>query len=171
MQSDGIIMSYKGAASGDLLSSIIDIAQSRLADIESRSVVKKKVFSVLVEILQNIYHHFEDANSSNLKDDDSVIFILAKTQDKYYITTGNYIRAEDVETLKKRIDSINALSADQLKEEYRKTLNSGTMSEKGGAGLGIMDIARKSGNKLEYEFKSRNEKYTFFSLTVRIGIA
>jgi hypothetical protein len=43
------------------------------------------------------------------------------------------------------------------------------MSSKGTAGLGMIDIARKSGEKLEYDFQPINDKTTFFSLTVKIA--
>lgn len=169
MQSNGIVMSYKGSASNDLLTSILAIAQTNLAQIEGKSAVKKRVFTILVEILQNIYHHFEEIEADNLHEDDSIIFILSKVEDSYLIITGNYVAQGDVAALKSRIDEVNAMDAEQLKEKYRERLNTGTVSAKGGAGLGIIDIARKSGNKLEYSFKEYSSKYSFFSLTVKIS--
>ena len=57
---------------------------------------------------------------------------------------------------------------DELKEFYKTVLNEGTMSSKGTAGLGMIDIARKSGQELKYEFTPIHEHLTFFSLSVRI---
>lgn len=169
MQSNSIIMSYKGAASNDLLTSILAIAQTNLAEIESKSVIKKRVFTILVEILQNIYHHFEEIEADDLHEDDSIIFILSRVEDSYVIITGNYVAQGDVSALKGRIDEVNLMNAEQLKEKYREKLNTGVVSAKGGAGLGIIDIARKSGNKLEYSFREYSSKYSFFSLTVKIS--
>ena len=50
---------------------------------------------------------------------------------------------------------------------YQKILSDGERSSKGTAGLGMIDIARKSGNKLEYEFVDVNEYYDFFCLNVQ----
>lgn len=169
MQSSSIIMSYKGAASNDVLTSILAIAQTNLAEIENKSAIKKRVFTILVEILQNIYHHFEEIEADDLHEDDSIIFILSRVDDSYVIITGNYVAKGDVVALKGRIDEVNAMNAEQLKEKYREKLNTGTVSAKGGAGLGIIDIARKSGSKLEYSFKEYSPKYSFFSLTVKIS--
>jgi hypothetical protein len=162
-------MSYKGAASNDLLTSILAIAQSKLAEVENKSVVKKRVFTILVEIIQNIYHHFAAVEIDNLHEDDSIAFILSKIDDTYIIITGNYVARGDVAALKSRIDEVNAMNAEQLKEKYRETLNTGEVSAKGGAGLGIIDIARRSGSKLEYSFREYSPKYSFFSLTVKIS--
>jgi len=169
MQSNSVIMSYKGAASNDLLTSLLSIAQTKLAENESKSAIKKRVFSILVEILQNVYHHYERVHSSSMGEDDAIAFLLVKLDDTYTIITGNYVATKDVVMLKQRIDEINSLSADELKEKYREQLNIGVVSPKGGAGLGIIDIARKSGNRLEYEFKDLDSHYSFFSLTVRIA--
>jgi len=170
MQSDGIVMSYKGAATGGLISSMVDIVQNRLADLEPKLTVKKKVFSILVEILQNIYHHFEEVAMANEKEDDVIMFVLARSETgNYCINSGNYMSRAHVPALQRRIEETNALSQDELKEKYRQVLNNGNLSNKGGAGLGIIDIARKSGNKLEYNFNHYNDNLSFFSLTVRIS--
>jgi hypothetical protein len=47
-------------------------------------------------------------------------------------------------------------------------LNNGELSEKGGGGLGLIDIAKKSRNKLQYSFREIDEDYSFFTLTVKI---
>ena len=73
------------------------------------------------------------------------------------------------EAVASNIDEVNAMSSEELKSKYRETLDHGQVSAKGGAGLGIIDIARKSGNKLEYDFKQVNEKYCFFSLSVKVA--
>jgi hypothetical protein len=42
------------------------------------------------------------------------------------------------------------------------------ISEKGGAGLGLIDIAKKTGSKLSYQFKELNDEVSFFILTSTI---
>jgi hypothetical protein len=51
---------------------------------------------------------------------------------------------------------------------YKFILNHQKLSAKGGGGLGLVDIARKSGNRLEYEFHKYNENYYFFNLTISV---
>ena len=69
----------------------------------------------------------------------------------------------------KKIDYINSLDKDELKKFYKETLNNGTMSEKGGGGLGLIDIARRSGQKLQYKIREIDKDYSFFTLTVKIS--
>ena len=67
-------------------------------------------------------------------------------------------------SLKRRIKRINRSSHEEIKELYKFILNHQRISAKGGGGLGLVDIARKTGNKLEYAFKEYDENYSFFYL-------
>ena len=60
------------------------------------------------------------------------------------------------------------MNAEELKTYYREVLSSNELSEKGGAGLGIIDLVRKSGNKIEYRFDTVNEQFSFFSMIVNM---
>jgi len=130
--------------------------------------VKKKVYNVLVECLQNLYHHMDEVDASTDRAR-SAIFMIGKFDNKYTIITGNYIRTENVKSLDDRLNEINALNSDQLKEYYKKVLANGEMSAKGGGGLGMIDIARKTGEKLNYNFMPIDDKYSFFSFNIKIS--
>jgi hypothetical protein len=45
-----------------------------------------------------------------------------------------------------------------------------TISEVGGAGLGFIDMARKSENKLSYSFDKINDRISFFTLMTMVSI-
>ena len=55
---------------------------------------------------------------------------------------------------------------DGIGKEIIKNTN---LSDKGGAGLGFVDMARKSGQKLEYGFRDLDQDYAFFSLLTKIA--
>jgi hypothetical protein len=67
-----------------------------------------------------------------------------------------------------RINQINSLSKEELKALYKLILNNEEFSEKGGGGLGMIDMARKTGTKMEYEFLPVNEKLLFYVLKINI---
>ena len=66
-------------------------------------------------------------------------------------------------------NGINKLSKEELKEYYKAVLNNGEMSMKGGGGLGMIDIARKTGEKLNFNFSPVDDKFSFFSLNIKIS--
>jgi hypothetical protein len=94
--------------------------------------------------------------------------MIQRLGDKFLVRTGNFIDARLIPELKERLDHVNSLDEDGLRELYRLKLNDEERSVKGTAGLGFIDIARKSKNKLEYAFVGVNDKMSFFCLNVSI---
>lgn len=168
MQSQNIVLAYKGHVSEEMFNSLLQIAEIKLEKIEIKSKLRKKVFNIIVEILQNIFHHFDGGGGEN-EELQSILFLMNKKEAEYEIITGNHILLTKVDELKARIDTINAMSEDELRSVYRQTLYKGQVSDKGGAGLGIIDIARRSGEKIKYTFTKVNDTYAFFSLEVKIS--
>lgn len=165
-----VILSFKGIMTSELLTTILQIMESKMDRFDEHPKIKKKVFNVLVECLQNLYHHIDediDDLETSVNELNS-LFMISRTSSNYTITTGNYMKPKEVPSLKEKLDLINGMSKDELKEYYKMVLNEGTMSEKGTAGLGMIDIARKSGKELEYDFSAINDNLTFFSLSVKI---
>ncbi len=62
------------------------------------------------------------------------------------------------------------MSREEKKDYYKSILNNGEYSSKGGGGLGIIDIARRSSEKLEYGFVPVDEQNAFFTGSNYTGI-
>lgn len=173
MERENILLSFKGVVTSDLLTSVLSIMESKMDYMEESPKTKKKVFNVLVECLQNLYHHIdenEELTERNLEriEAKSALFMIAKRGEQFVISTGNYIDKQAGTELEERLKAINELDKDGLKQYYQEVLNNGSISEKGTAGLGMIDIARKSGNKLDYRFLPINDKVSFFCLNIKI---
>jgi asparagine synthetase A len=169
MERNHILLSFKGDITSELLTSILQIMEFKLENLQEEPKIKKKVYNVLVECLQNLYHHMDEVDKNQNDKTRSAIFMIGKKENQYTIITGNYIRVENVEGLNCRLEEINTMSQDQLKEYYKKVLANGEMSAKGGGGLGMIDIARKTGEKLNFAFMPIDSKYSFFSLNIKIS--
>ncbi|PCI93710.1 MAG: hypothetical protein COB15_15825 [Flavobacteriales bacterium] len=169
MEKGNIMLSFKGEVTSDLLTSILQIMESKMETLEEPPKIKKKVYNILVECLQNLYHHLDDDDFKTKINEKSALFMIRKVEGEYSIMTGNFIASENVEMMKGRLDRINEMDKDQLKLYYKEVLNNGEMSAKGGGGLGMIDIARKSGKKLEYDFDSIDNEYSFFSLNIKVA--
>ena len=57
-----------------------------------------------------------------------------------------------------------------LRKLHKEILNNNTFSEKGGGGLGFLDISRKSGSKLKFDFRPFDENFTYFDFETQIKI-
>lgn len=177
MDKHNIMLSFKGDITSDLLTNILHITETKLDRIEEDSKLKKKVFNVLVECLQNLYHHIDEikpelANAGVSEEEiemKTAILMIGRDKESYYILTGNHILNDKIPGFRKKLDTINSMSKEELKLHYQDILNNHGFSKKGGGGLGMIDIARKSGQKLVYNFQPVNETNSFFSLHIKIG--
>jgi len=170
MESDRVLLSFKGDITSDLTSSILSIIEQRMVELNESPRLRKKVYNVLVECLQNLYHHIDSALEVSEEDSDkrSAIFMIGLNSQGYSITTGNYIDSSKVVGFSDRLNRINSLSPEDLKQLYKEVLNNEERSDKGGGGLGMIDIARKTGKKLNYDFIPVSDALAFFSLNINI---
>lgn len=169
METNNVVLSFKGSVTSELMSSILQIMENRMEERNEAPRLKKKVYNVLVECLQNLYHHIDEVpKERNEITDRSAIFLVSLDSQGYSITTGNYILKEKVGDFKGKLEHINSMEREELKALYREVLSSDARSTKGGGGLGMIDIARKTGKKLNYDFEQLNDKYAFFSLKINV---
>ena len=164
------VIYYKGNIDSDLINRVLDTVEARMVSGKERSKLRKKVYNVLVESLQNLYHHvekvpdeFEDQTSEKYG-----MVAVNKVDRGYKIITGNFIGSGNAGMLEEKIKRINRSSHEELTELYKFILNHQRISSKGGGGLGLVDIARKSGNNLEYLFKEYDKNSTFFCLKILV---
>lgn len=162
-----ILLSFKGVMTSELLTSVLSIMESKLEFYEEKLKVKKKIVNILVECLQNLHHHV-DINDTTSLQDNSVLVMISKGGSDYVIMTGNYMSTHSAEEIEEVLKLINTMGKVELKTYYNKILSNNSRSEKGTAGLGMVDIARKSEHKLDYDFKAVDKELSFFSLSVKV---
>ena len=134
MEKGNIMLSFKGEVTSDLLTSILQIMESKMETLEEPPKIKKKVYNILVECLQNLYHHLDDDDYKTKINEKSALFMIRKMDGEYSIMTGNFIATENVEMMQSRLDAINGMDKEELKVYYKEVLNNGEMSAKGGGG-------------------------------------
>ncbi|MDX9770073.1 MAG: SiaB family protein kinase [Tenuifilaceae bacterium] len=172
MNQGEVVVSYRGSINADVIADTLGLVEAKLEDTEIHNSIKKKLYNVLVEGLQNLYHHVDmpkELTSQEHPESNFGVFIISKLPETFRISTGNFVQKNRIDDIKEKIDKINSLSSEELKDFYKFVLNNQKFSEKGGGGLGLIDIARKTGNKLEYNFFRYNDQYYFFNLTVYIN--
>ena len=167
MMSQELILVYQGDFTQETTKSILAMAERNLDSSGEESGIKRKVFNVMVEALQNIVKHSDELVDGTLRSH-AAIFLIGKETNRYSIMSGNPIRKSNVDALKSKLDQINSLDKEGLKELYKAIIKNTTISEKGGAGLGFVDMARKSGAKLEFSFPEMSADYCFFCLKVNV---
>ncbi|HAA17057.1 MAG TPA: hypothetical protein DCE41_37230 [Cytophagales bacterium] len=168
MLARNLILVYEGEFTQEITKSVLAMAERNMDSMGEESSIKRKVFNVMVECLQNIVKHGEDFNPFNEKKN-SAVFMIGKQETEYIITSGNPVNEETVPKLREKLERINSLDKDGLKKLYKEIIKNADLSEKGGAGLGFVDMARKSGQPLQFDFEKMDDNHYFFSLKTTIS--
>jgi len=165
IQADGkIIVSHFGEFSRDLLNSLSTSIEEIMLDSGDKKHSIKRMFSILVEGLQNIRIHGERD-----KDGNQVSFLIVlQNENDYKVTFGNLVHLENLHKLTTRIDELNKLGIEEIKGLYINTLSNGIMSSKGGAGLGFITMALKSNQEISYKSVKVSDDLVFFMQAIKI---
>lgn len=141
-------------------------AEAEVLSILEEKKLKKRIFYILVESMQNISRH---KATVHVPTDGSKPILLIGKQDKTpYILTANPVKSSQIEGLQERIERINKTGVGKLRQLYRETLNDGKLSDAGGANLGLIDIARKAGGEMQYGFDPIDDEHSYFILKINI---
>ena len=70
--------------------------------------------------------------------------------------------------LSERLAEINGMEEDTLRKTYIETLCNGELSDKGGAGLGLLSLAKKASGPIDYRFDSQEDGRELFTLIVTV---
>jgi hypothetical protein len=168
MATNNVIISFVGSFNQTIINSLLSMFRKNAPTFGIESLYKKKIYNVMVEALENISKH--SSLTENLKGtkDYPGIFLLERTGETFYVSTGNLILNKNISSLEEKLQDANTMSKEQLKDKYRDILVNGKVSEKGGAGIGVFDMVMKSGNSLGYEFRKIDDLVSFYILKITI---
>lgn len=167
MSENELLLAYRDHITDDAVQQLLSITEMKLLQSGEEKKLRKRVFNILVECLQNIVNH-ADIDTDTEKDVASLL-LMGRHEDDIFIITGNKVLNTKLSVLKKKIAEINAMDHDDMREIYSNKLGESTYSAKGGAGLGLLDIYKRSGRKLEYSVEAIDEKVSFLSLHITIA--
>jgi hypothetical protein len=167
MRMHHLIFGYRGTITNDLITSILQLSDSKLKELKTPFRNKKSIINILIECLQNVLYHSETFRDG-IFSGHHCLFLLGKREDGYFIQIGNFVDPGQKAELKSRIDYLNTLDSGEVHKMYLQVLDNGSISEKGGAGLGILRVLKDSGNPIAYDFFPAEEGRTFFCMEIQI---
>jgi hypothetical protein len=162
LENQKILMFYKGAVSQETMVDLGSFLRSSLCGTKKI----KNIFSVFIEMSHNIRHHSQERDASHVG---IGVFMIQQTSDWYVLSSGNPIACSEKDKIRARIAEITALDRDGLRALYRERRRSGENRSQKGAGLGLIEMARKSDYPLEFEFIDYDDTNCLFRLTVKVA--
>ena len=175
LRDNKITLVYSGPLWAEGISGVAGTLKKRMEFDELPLETSQEVFSVFVEQMNNMLMYSAekeqyDAPGEPHSEAPKGTFILGTKGKAYFIQTGNLMKTESVESVKSRIDYLNTLDKQELRKYFKEQSRIETVDpESKGAGLGLIEVARRISSKIEYVFTPYDDKHTFFSMYVTIG--
>jgi len=160
---------YRGIFSEDITLNILNLTEAKFVNDDDAHKKQKRISYLLIESLQNVIRHGDIPEDKNLNKES--LLVIQKTKDSIYITTGNIIKNENIKKLNDYLTSIKNSSKEEITEKYNKTLLDGIITEKGGGGLGILTMIRRTGGRFKYKFKKLNNNYSYYYYQIQITLS
>jgi hypothetical protein len=164
-KNDNVLLEFDGALSQDLLIRIGDVIIKKVA----AGKLIKTIFAVFVELAQNIMHYSAEKEKINDKELGVGTILFSEDDNNFTIFSGNKIENSKASKLIKHLDIINSMDEAALKKFYKERLHSSSEQDSKGAGLGLIDIARKSKSKINYDVLPVDDIYSFLKIDITIG--
>jgi hypothetical protein len=161
---DDLTLAYSGNFTDSMTEKIIQLSETYLGSNEKLAKLKRRTSFLVAECFQNVVRHSTKETSDEQVMSLNESFFLRFYDNRCYIASENLIPNNGIDSLKEQLDQVNNLNQDELKALYRTILSEGSFSEKGGAGLGLVEMARKTGNRLSYSFERESDDQSFFYL-------
>jgi len=164
----GIIFCYSGYITEPVLTGIGEALKQKLYLEEADKTTMRNIFAIFVEQMQNVIRYSAEREPPDAADDENElrygILNIGMENEKFFVTCGNKILRNDVERLSGRLGDLQEMSSDDLKALYKQKLRSPTEETSKGAGVGFIEIARRSSEIIDFGFMDIDDKHAFFAL-------
>jgi hypothetical protein len=166
--SERILICFNGPISRTLISEIGVALKEHIESTRDCTTAAMDVFSVYIEISQNIRHY--SARQGYTEPVSTATVVIAESGDGHYmISAGNVVEQGDGEALVERINQLSVFDKADLKALYKEQLRRPrTETATTGAGLGLIEVARKSTAPLLCSLDRLDGGRAFFTLRATI---
>jgi len=165
---------YSGPIWASGIEGIAEMLLRRLEYDDISMTASQSVFSVFIEQMNNILMYSAEKEQHTLTNGKQIeaskgIYILGIKNFSYFIQTGNAVTSKNAEILKQRIDHLNTMDKNELRQYYKQQIKADNDNpESRGAGIGLIEIARRATEPIGYELKPLDGDLQYFSMYITI---
>jgi hypothetical protein len=169
LSSDKVLLYYKGPFEEMILA---NIGQYIRENFEGYGLASKRLFSILMELAQNISLYSAEKNyfpNSNKSGRGTGALAILDGEDSFTLMTANMVYNEDLEEISKKCEVINSLSVDELKELKRKLRRLPVEGKPNSGNIGLVHVALKSQNPIDIENQKVDDNKSFFVIKTQVN--
>lgn len=170
----GVVFAYSGYVSDDILGGVGEALRRKMASEEAARGTIRSVFAVFVEQMQNVIRYSAERLEGGGAAAERLsygILVIGRDEASYVVHSGNVIDPSEVAPLRARLAGLAAMDEAELRAAYKARLHDAAPTVGGGAGVGLIDIARRASRPIGFDFLDMEDGRTFFAIEARIGAA
>jgi type I site-specific restriction-modification system R (restriction) subunit len=170
LKTDGIIFCFSGPTSQSVVEGIGEALRHKMELEETSMTVSHRVFSIFVEQMQNVVNYSAEKVQNTAEEDNDLShgMVVGKKGDRFYVISGNYIARDDAARIAGILDRLRAMGREELKAYYKEQRRRDPEAGSKGAGLGLIETARKASEPLSYELAEVDDRHAFLSINAVI---
>lgn len=164
-----IMICFNGPTNQALIVEIGKALKQHIAGTHGEQVIAMDVFSVYIELSQNI-RNYAACRGYDEEASSATVVIAALPSSRYSVSAVNLVEHSDGEALLQRVNELACLSKDELKSLYKQRLRhpESLPAPSRGAGLGLLEMARRCSEPLQASLEPAEAGRSFFSLQVTV---
>ncbi len=170
------IIEYRGEITQKIILQTLSDLEKTMDSLGEKLKITRKAFNIITECLQNILRYGEKVEDAET----DPIFIFDQQETRYVIASGNLLDKARQPKLQDRLDELNAMDWYAVQEAYKEVIKYNlrdrdktqeTDKSRNSAGLGFIEMMRKSEQRFVFSFSDWNENTTYFLLGIAIDKA
>jgi hypothetical protein len=173
LHKQGIIFAYSGYVTEAVLSGVGNAIKQKLLLDDADTKTLRGVFAVFVEQMQNMIRYSAEKMPSSdtgapFGEMRYGILTIGREGDDYVVHAGNLVARSDVERLRERLSKIRSMNKEELRALRKERLRGDPEEGSKGAGLGLMEIARRASKPIEFDFTDVDDEHAFFAIKASV---
>ena len=169
MSKSGTLVDFEGAITFGTIEMLLNKLRSCGEFQEMQKPVKKRLYSIFVESIDNIFKYAASLPSSKVHSGRLPKISVTRKGKNYVVRAGNLVLNDDIGDLRFKIDRVNQLDKEALKSLYEDVINREAHDSDTGAGLGLITMAMRTDQEIEYYFTEVDSDHSFFEFQITLN--
>lgn len=161
------LVDYEGAITFGTIEMLLTKLRNNPDFQELQKPIRKRLYGIFVESIDNIFKY---AVKMPGKKGPPPKISVKKKEDRYMVTAGNLVRNDDVGDITFKLERVNQLDVEALKSLYEEVINKEPRSTDTGAGLGLITMALRTDQDIEFAFEEVDSSHSFFKYEITLNV-
>lgn len=168
LEEDSLSLFYLGDVSDSITDKLIALNDKRMSEQNGGVKMSRRISFLIAECFQNVIRHQEPPIANVAKTAGKSMFMVRHLYQHFAVASVNLVCNQQVFVLEQKLANLSRLNSAELRKLYLDVLPDAEYTEQGGAGLGLIEMARRSGQQFHYFFEPLDNLQSLFFFQLQL---